>query len=519
MPLIVALQKMKILPVSFLRIRVAGLVLSALTIAFAGCKSAGEKKHVEEGRELAKVYCTNCHQLPDPGLLNKATWRDAVLPAMAEKLGIEVLEGNMYLHSKSSALSSPDWQKILAFYETLAPDSLTQIAQKQPEIMKNGLFSIRKPAEDSAVASTMLVRIDTATHSVFSGAAMEPAIFSYNAKLRKSLLSKLASPPVDMHIPAEKGALNLLTCMGGMSASDETKGQVILLEKHPGPKLQFLSKGLIRPIETRPIDSNRDGLTDYTICAFGHNQGGLYLLKQLSDGNFTKQVIREMPGATYTNIRDINNDGWPDIVALFAHGDEGIWLFTNDRKGGFTEKNILRFPPVFGSSSFQLADVNQDGLEDIIYTAGDNSDYSRILKPYHGLYIFTNTGNFTFKQTFFYPINGCTKAIAADFDKDGKLDIATIAFFADLKNKSFEKFLIFSQDQKSGVFTPKRLPVDQLGRWICMDAADWDSDGDIDIALGNFSRGFLNQDRVQPDWNTRLPFIILENISVANIPR
>ncbi|WP_439559703.1 FG-GAP-like repeat-containing protein [Dyadobacter sp.] len=516
--LIVTLQRIKISELPFSRIRVVGLGLSALTIFFAACQSSGEKKRVEEGGELANVYCANCHQLPDPGLLDKATWRNAVLPAMAEKLGIEVLEGNMYLHSKSSALSSPDWQKILAFYETLAPDTLAQIAQKQPEMITDELFSVRKPAEDSALASTMLIRIDTVTKSIFSGTAMEPELFSYDGKLSKSLLGKLPSPPVDLHLSSKDGAANLLTCMGGMSASDETKGQVILLDKRAGPKPNFLSKGLTRPIETRPVDSNLDGLIDYTICAFGHNQGGLYLLKQLSDGNFTKQTIREIPGATCTYIRDINKDGWPDIVALFAHGDEGIWLFTNDRKGGFTEKNILRSPPAYGSSSFQLADVNQDGLEDIIYTAGDNSDYSRILKPYHGLYIFTNTGNFTFKQTFFYPINGCTKAVAADFNRDGKLEIATIAFFADL-NKPYEKFLIFSQDKKGGAFTPKRLPIDQLGRWICMDAGDWDSDGDIDIALGNFSRGFLNQDRVQTDWNTRLPFIILENKSIVNGPR
>ncbi|WP_031525819.1 FG-GAP repeat domain-containing protein [Dyadobacter crusticola] len=515
----VTLKHKGILRLLLSRIRVPGLLLFSLTLVLAACESAREKKRVAEGSELAKAYCGNCHQLPVPALLDKATWRNAVLPAMAEKLGIEVLEGNMYLHSKTSTLSSPDWQKILAYYQTLAPDSLTQVAQKQPEMIEKELFSVIMPGEDSATASTMLIRIDSATHSVFSGSAIDPALFLYNAKLGKSLLHNLPSPPVDLSLSAKKGVLTLLTCMGGMSASDETKGQVIMLENDPTSKLHNLSKGLIRPIETRPIDSNRDGLTDYTICAFGHNTGGLYLLKQLSDGSFTTQVIREMPGATCINIRDINADGWPDLVALFAHGDEGIWLFTNDRKGGFIEKNILRFPPVYGSSSFQLVDVNQDGLEDIIYTAGDNSDYSRILKPYHGLYIFTNTGNFTFKQTFFYPVNGCTKATAADFDKDGKVDIATIAFFADLKNKPFEKFLIFTQDKKEGVFSPKRVPIDRLGRWICMDAADWDGDGDTDIVLGNFSRGFLNQDRVQPDWNTRLPFIILENNTVAKSAR
>jgi hypothetical protein len=46
-----------------------------------------------------------------------------------------------------------------------------------------------------------------------------------------------------------------------------------------------------------------------------------------------------------------------------------------------------------------------------------------------------------------------------------------------------------------------------------MDVNDWDGDGDPDIVLGNYSRGFLNQEEVKPDWNVYLPFIVLQNNS------
>jgi hypothetical protein len=147
---------------------------------------------------------------------------------------------------------------------------------------------------------------------------------------------------------------------------------------------------------------------------------------------------------------------------------------------------------------------------DILYTSGDNSDYSKILKPYHGVYIFLNQGDFKFKQAWFYPVNGATKAVAADFNGDGKLDIALIAFFSDLKRNPAEGFTYFEQNQPMH-FIPHNLPIYKLGRWICMDVKDYNGDGRPDIILGNFSMGFINDRDVKPDWNTHLPFIVLKN--------
>ncbi|KAA0989503.1 VCBS repeat-containing protein [Dyadobacter sp. UC 10] len=483
-----------------------------LVILLLSCaKGEDENQRVEE-KQLAGKYCGNCHLVPTPALLDKNTWLEHVLPAMAERLGIELLEGNMYLHNKQSAISSPDWQKLLKYYESLAPDSLQHHQQPFPEPLNSALFTLRKPTADSVTASTMVVKLDSSAGKVIVGVAGKPALLSYNRLLKKSLIGELLSPPVDVNLLVENKGKYMVTAMGGMRALDETRGQISLIGPDSGAGIIQISGDLIRPIETTPIDFNKDGLTDYLVCAFGHNLGGLYILRQLPDRTFQKIIVKEVPGATHATIRDFNHDGWPDVMTLFAHGDEGIWIFINDQKGGFSERNLLRFPPVYGSSSFQLVDLNSDGREDILYTAGDNSDYSRILKPYHGVYIFTDTGNLTFKQTFFYPVNGCTKAIAADFDEDGKMDFATIAFFADLKNKPFEKFLYFQQKRTDAPdFTPFTLPLDKLGRWICMDVEDWDGDGDKDIALGNFSSGFLNQQNVQPDWNVNLPFVILEN--------
>src|SRR5204863_935487 len=100
-----------------------------------------------------------------------------------------------------------------------------------------------------------------------------------------------------------------------------------------------------------------------------------------------------------------------------------IFLFTNKGNGKFEEKQLLRFPSIYGSTYMELADFNKDGFPDIVYTCGDNADYSVVLKPYHGVYIYMNDGRNNFTKKYLFHINGCFKAMARDFDGDGDLDI------------------------------------------------------------------------------------------------
>ncbi|WP_426294889.1 FG-GAP repeat domain-containing protein [Dyadobacter endophyticus] len=468
-----------------------------------------------EGRDAAQKYCSTCHLPVAPALLDKDTWKNRVLPVMAQYFGIEVWQRNQYFADEKSAMAITDWMKIVAYYDSLAPARLS--APRPPVQEEWAGFTLKTPANDtSRLATTTLAAIDSAGRAIYTSSSEVPALVRWDQEFVKKMKAPFSSPA--MHIlfssgPSHGGASPVVTVVGEMRAYDVSKGGLYRFKASGVFDAVPFVTGLRRPLYTSAADFNRDGKTDYVVSAFGHNQGGLYLFRQMQDEKFENVPVREVAGATQSATGDFNGDGWPDIVALFAHAQEGIWLFTNDRKGGFSEKPLLRFPPVYGSSSFQLADVNRDGQPDIIYTAGDNSDYSRILKPYHGVYIFLNKGNNHFEQSWFYPANGATKAMAADFDGDGDLDIASIAFFADHLRNPGEKFLYFrNESSRAGLkFQPISLPIAGYGRWICMDVNDWDGDGDPDIVLGNYSKGFLNQEEVKADWNVYLPFIVLQN--------
>ena len=497
------------------------LLLVFLTTFFVSCdlKSDGEKSELTgellEGEKLAAKYCSSCHMAVDPDLLDKETWKNQVLPAMAKQLGLEVWQGNKYFQNEKSAISQGDWQKIVAYYDSLSPVKLAQVKPPAAVIHDWAGFTSRSPkADTSKLATTTLVAIKESDHTIYTSSAENPDLVKWDHALKSVSTTKLPSPAVDIFFEKSN---HIITLIGEMKAYDAPIG--VLYQTQQNDSLnKVIASGFIRPISTTHDDFNKDGLMDYVVCGFGHNKGGLYLVKQLSNNTFEKSPIREVPGATQAMSGDFNNDGWPDIMALFAHADEGIWLFLNDKKGGFVTERVLKFPPVYGSSSFELTDINKDGKLDIIYTAGDNSDYSRILKPYHGLYIFINKGdlngeNLDFEQAYFYPIHGATKVIANDFDQDGDIDLATIAFFADFKNNPSESFLYFEQHSKTKFpgFIPHAFPINNQGRWICMNAGDFDGDGDTDIVLGNYSKGFLNQENFKPNWNEYMPFIILSN--------
>jgi len=220
-------------------------------------------------------------------------------------------------------------------------------------------------------------------------------------------------------------------------------------------------------------------------------------------------VLRAAPGAIRVYINDYNHDGRPDIWALFAQGDEGIYLFTNQGKGQFSEQAILRFPPSYGSSSFELVDFNGDGYADILYTCGDNADFSPVLKPYHGVYIYENDGRNQFTQRYFYPINGCYKAMARDFDGDGVMDIATIAFFPDFNHQPEEGF-VYLKGLGGYDYRPYSLVSAERGRWLTMDVGDVDGDGRPDIVLGNFSY-FTSVTKRGVDFKKGPPVMVLKN--------
>lgn len=490
------------------------LAISALYRCSNGPKINTSGENIAEGGALAKKYCTSCHSFPGPELIDRESWVKRVLPAMGKQLGVRVYMGQYFCDSRST-LTTPEWLKIVAYYNT-APESLTIPKPATAPLNDWAIFTLEKPAEVnlSMPAMTTMISFDPNNKTLYTADAANN-LYKWDEGLNSKLVYKFDSPVTGMSYLSGDLNSGVVTCIGNMAPVNLSKGKVLLFDLNRKDKNNpaLIADSLPRPVQTVAADFNKDGLMDYVTCGFGHDRGGLYLLQQQPDHSFRKSMISNIAGGEQLITGDFNHDGWTDVMCLFAQADEGIRMFLNDHKGGFITQTLLRFPPVYGSSSFQLVDFNHDGKPDILYTCGDNSDFSKVLKPYHGVYIFTNQGNWKFKQTYFYHIDGCTKAIAADFDHDGDLDIAAIAFFADFKYHPQQGFTYLEQTAPNK-FLAHEIPVDAYGRWLTMEVADIDHDGYEDVILGNFSttgRGLVNQTGFKPGWDMHVPLIVLKN--------
>ena len=62
-----------------------------------------------------------------------------------------------------------------------------------------------------------------------------------------------------------------------------------------------------------------------------------------------------------------------------------------------------------------------------------------------------------------------------------------MSYFPNYKTTPRESFVYFEND--NGRFTANTFRTCISGRWLTMDAGDVDGDGDIDLALGNYTYG------------------------------
>ncbi|MFV0540593.1 MAG: FG-GAP repeat domain-containing protein [Aestuariibaculum sp.] len=446
------------------------------------------------GKELAIRYCTMCHLFPEPALLDKKTWTDKVLPNMGQRLGIKSTNNNPYkdldpkeikiikdlnIFPNNQIIQDEDWKKIVKYYKTEAPTKLSII--KNNTLINNSIMPFEAQyitVGEATFPMVTMLKYNKKTSELYIGDFLNLYAIKNTGDLTGHW--KLNSPAVHAEFPDNKPPLVL--GIGNFAPSDQENGVLSNLYPASSEKDNIYIQKLKRPVYFVSGDLNNDNIEDVIVCHFGNYTGKLSWYDGFNPDK--EYILSYLPGSRVAYIKDMNNDKKQDIVVLMAQAYERVSIFYNKGDNTFEEEKVVEFPPVYGVSYLDLADINKDGFDDLIISNGDNWDLSPIEKPYHGFRIYLNNGKNHFTESYFFPLNGCSKVMAGDFDGDNDLDIVAISFYSvlDTPDKSF----VYLQNDGKMNFTASYLPEAKDGKWLTMEIADFNNDKKDDVLLGSF---------------------------------
>jgi len=481
-----------------------------------------DARHLDErianGERLSLTYCGTCHVRPKPDVLTQANWNETLLwmsiwlgmlppeKGLRDPTGFERIMAAGVFPAKPM-VSISDWNDIIDYYIRTAPKELPTTNQPSVSLDLN-LFTPIKP-KNIFSATTITVRVNHHEGGLWLMHEASNTLYRLDAEYQWMPDTKKFKSPASAIISSKDGVL--ATLIGTFLPSFYPQGALVRFKED---KTESLAGILHRPTDVLPLDLNQDGREDLAVTEYGAILGSVFWLEKIDEG-YKRHTLLDLPGALNFASGHFNDDGIPDLVTLTGQALEAVHLFLSTGPGKFEHRMILTRHPAWGHSHIEVVDFNKDGHPDLLITNGDSGELDNYPpKPYNGVRLHLNDGKNSFSETFFFPQYGAYRAVAEDFDGDGDLDIASIAFFGRYDLSPNTGFIYLRQD-KPLEFSAHTLPASRSGRWLTMDAGDIDKDGDIDIALGALNDG-PGQDNFPPQFNDQwknnpVPVLILKN--------
>ena len=235
-------------------------------------------------------------------------------------------------------------------------------------------------------------------------------------------------------------------------------------------------------------DINSDGLDDLYLGGAAGQPKKLFV--QTKTGKFveSKQADFALDNTTENTdalFFDADKDGDLDLFVVtgsneFEPNAEELHdlLYLNDGKGNF--KRDIRFPSIYENGScVTAADFDKDGDMDLFVGSRMVSGKYGI-NPSSNFYINDGTGNFKNQSKRYMPqivdLGMVTDAEFTDIDKDGYQDL--------LITQDWGGIMVY-KNEKGRQLVFKETIKNSEGLWNCLKPADLDGDGDIDFIVGN----------------------------------
>lgn len=457
--------------------------------------------------EVRQRCGTTCHRMPPPDILPRAAWRDELVRMQLIMDGVPEPAGMMGAATAMIPLP-PDMLRIQRFYEAGAPEALPPHAP-WPTAGAGPLVLTRQPRTIAgqrlphpAVANVRLLDLDGDGRSEIVASDMRAGLVLAGAAGDTSGLAVIAEVPHPSHIERvdlDKDGLQdlLVGDLGSFQPADHTDGALVWLRRGKDGRYTpvALAEKLGRVADVRAADFDGDGDLDLVAAVFGWRRSGSLVLfeNQTTDWKTPRFVAAELDprhGAIHVPVVDLNADGRPDIVVLFAQEHETVVALINTGKGMFRTETIFQAPhPNWGSSGIELVDLDKDGDLDVLHTHGDTFD-DFILKPYHGVTWLENTGSYPYASHLIAPLPGAHRALPVDMDGDGDLDIVASALVAGGggPHEATLPAVVWLEQTTPRTWVRHTIKTGTPAH-ATLDVGDVDKDGRPDLVVGSFAFG------------------------------
>lgn len=443
------------------------------------------------------AFCTDCHALPSAESFPRDRWHREV------QRGYE-----FYARSGRNDLDPPPMHLTVAYYRSRAPERIVFPTPVEAETDLPVTFAVQELTLDQDAG--VLPEI-----SYMRWARLEPEAspllllcdmrFGYLAAVdlrerepKPRILARLNNPchvePCDLD--GDHSVDLLVADLGSSRPSDHDRGRVVWLRpQQPAGSFEeiVVASGLGRVTDARPADFDADGDLDLIVAEFGHYQTGkILLLRNVAPAGerprFESETIDPRPGTINVSVHDFNGDGRPDFAALVSQEWEHVEAFINLGDGRFHLQNVWAGPDLtFGSTGIELVDLDQDDDMDVLYTNGDAWD-NWYVKPSHGVQWIENLGRLKFAYHRLTDLPGAHRALAGDVDLDGDLDIVAVSRLPPPARppsvaQTPPVSIVCLEQTEPRVFVRHTLEAG-APYYATLEVADFDSDGDLDFAVG-----------------------------------